>query len=87
MLQRLIEEPMSQWIGTQKDGMVLPVSEVIIVPPDTKHPNYPKTVEAIKYIIDSGMDKLNGFEMEFNSAFTKYKKKNLNHPIINLKTK
>lgn len=74
VLQKLIDEPMEAWFGNQKDGMILPVSEVVIVPPDTKHPNYPKTVEAIKYIIDEKMDRLNGFEITFNNSYEKFKK-------------
>lgn len=61
-------------INDNKQTFTMPVSEVIITPKDANHPNWAKTVESIKYIIDSGMDRIHGFYIEFNSSFTKFKK-------------
>lgn len=40
------------------------------------HSNYEKTVEAIKYIIDYGVDTSNGVILEFNSNYTQVTKRN-----------
>lgn len=39
------------------------------------HPNYTKFVEAVKVIIDWGLDQENGFVMEFNSDYTRMRKR------------
>ena len=74
VLQKLIDEPMEQNFGTKANPFMLSVSEIIIVPPDTKHVNYPKTINAIKYIIDYGMDVMHGFVITFNSDYSRFKK-------------
>ena len=53
------------------------VEEVVVEPKDVNHPNWPKTVKAIQYIIDFGMDKMYNFEITMNRAYTKFKKTTL----------
>ena len=74
VLDKLIALPMKANFGTKNKPTVLDVSEVIVIPPDTDHPNWPKTIEAMQYIIDWGMDIEHGFTITFNSAYTKFKK-------------
>lgn len=81
VLQRLIDIPMERKIkldstmyGFPNQTMAIAQDQVVITPPDTNHPNWPKTVEAIKYIIDCGMDKIHGFEITLNNSKTKFRK-------------
>ncbi len=51
-----------------------PVEELVVEPKDVNHPNWPKTVSAIKYLIDWEMCELHNFSVIFNSDFSKFKK-------------
>lgn len=85
VLQKLIDIPMEKRVKYGEGAMFgfadktygVVLDEVIITPPDTKHPNWPKTVMAMKYIIDWSMDRVHGFEITFNNNFTKFKKSTL----------
>ncbi len=82
VLQKLIDIPMEKKVKYGEGAMrgfadqtySVPMERVIVTPPDVTHPNWPKTVQAIKYIIDWGMDNLHGFEITFNSSYTKFSK-------------
>ncbi len=83
VLQKLIDIPMVRRVkidpkycmyGFSNQYNVIDLDVVTITPPDTSHPNWPKTVQAIRYIIDAGLDKLNGFNLDLNSSFTKFRK-------------
>jgi hypothetical protein len=54
-----------------------PVEEVVVEPKDVNHPNWPKTVKAVQYLIDWGMCEVYNFEITMNSAYTKFKKTTL----------
>lgn len=85
VLQKLIDIPMEKRVkygesacyGFSDKTYAVPLNEVIITPPDTKHPNWPKTVMAIKYLIDNEMCELHNFSVIFNNGFTKFKKSTL----------
>lgn len=92
VLQKLIDIPMVREIkvdpkycmlnhATGKafvQYMVIDLDQVIITPPDTKHPNWPKTVDAMKYLIDWQMCEIHNFYIEFNKEFSKFRKIKIN---------
>ncbi len=74
VLEKLIALPMKAKFGSGKKTAVLDVSEVMVIPPDTNHPNWPKTIAAMQHIIDWKEDLKHGFSITFNTAYTKFKK-------------
>lgn len=87
VLQKLIDIPMEKRVKYGESAMRgfadhtygLSLSRVVITPPDTTHPNWPKTVKAIEYIIDWGMDKIHGFEITLNNSKKKFSKQLYKH--------
>lgn len=82
VLQKLKDIKMEASFGSGKEQRLLPVSMITVVP-KSDHPNWNKTVGAMKYIIDHGWDHANGFDIEFNSSFTKFRKSTYTKPKSN----
>ena len=85
VLQKLINIPMTRDIklnstmyGYPNQVCKIDIDEVIITPPNVTHPNWPKTVSAIEYIISWGMDKIHNFEITLNNSKTKFRKQTIN---------
>lgn len=81
VLQKLIDKPMQRAIKMDRkmrdypdQYVIIDTDEVVINLTGLPAPDYTRTVAAIKYIMDWGMDKLNGFDLTFNNNFTKVRK-------------